>query len=460
MGIFDKLTKNVRGVLNSDQNLRAEIQADPDEMPTEVNSKDMERMFQLRQMNRLIQVVDSLNMDTLKQLFVNAQNGFLGELIDVYVQMEGADARLKGMLSSRRNAVSRTNHVVTSGEEGNGPADEARDLVKSNIEKLKWKEFIRSLMDGRIYGVGIFENIWQRSPQGTLYIDQIKQIDHTLIEQYTSGSNFQDRVRYGELVLRPDNLSPKRIFLDELPPYKLIKAYQTNRDGYHDLEGVMRPVARWYVLKVFNLRVWAQYAEVYGFPVPIVKVAKEDFKKSKAMIKSLLQSVGVNRYGIFFKNMEYEMQQANSSQSIDVFEKYIQMANTEVAIAILGQNLTSEVQGGSRASSETHFKVLQDLTKDDLEWSDELVNDQFVKPLVRVNFPNLPLDLYPKYISIIDRDVNLETLGRGLKAMSQVIDIPTKWVYEQAQIPQPKEGEDVISNDSDVALNALMGGSR
>lgn len=448
------LFKSVRQMFNADSPA-AVVDFDVDEQPTTVSSKSMERMFHIRQMNRLINIVDSIEMKQLRALFNNAASGYVGELIDVYVQMEASDARLNGMLSARRNAVSRTRSVVTAGDEDNETASAARDLVNSNIEHLKWNEFRRSLMDGRLYGAAIFENIWQRGANGNLYIDKIKQVDHTLIEQYNSQYNVKGD-RYGEIVLREDNLSPNRIFLDTLPPYKLIKAYRTNRDGYHDLEGVMRSVARWYVIKTFLIRVYAQYAEVYGFPVPIVKVSEDELKKQKSLIKSLLQSVGVNRYGIFLKSMDYEMHEAGGTTNSDVFEKYLNFANTEIAIAVLGQNLTSEVSGGSRAASETHFKVFEDLTRDDLEFTDEIIQEQFVNPLVRVNFPSLPPELYPTYRSVLQHDVDLQKLGLGLQAMSKLIPIPKSYIYEQAQIPQPDEDENVVDNtQGDDLLRAM-----
>ena len=412
-------------------------------------------MFHIRQQNRIVNIVDQIEMRTLRALFNNATSGYVGELIDVYVQMEASDARIQGMLSARRNAVSRTQSVVTSADDKNEAANAARELVLSNIDHLKWNEFRRSLMDGRIYGVAIFENIWKRGAAGTLFIDRIKQVDHTLIEQETTQFNLKGE-GFGQIVLREDNLSSKTIKLDDLPPYKLVKAYRTNRDGYHDLEGIMRSVARWYVIKTFLIRVWAQYAEVYGFPTPIVKVSEDELKNQKSLIKKLLQSVGVNRYGIFLKSMDYELHEAAGTQNSDVFEKYLNFANTEAAIAILGQNLTSEVSGGSFAASETHFKVFEDLTSDDLEYTDEIIQEQIVNPLVRVNFPNLPADMYPTYKSVLSRNIDLQKFGLGMQALSKLVPIPKSYIYEQAQVPEPNGDEEVIDNtNSDGLLNAL-----
>lgn len=448
--------QSIRSLFNASDGPYAYEDFDGDEQPDSVSSASMERMFHIKQQNRLLNIVDELSMRQLRTLFNSATSGFIGELIDVYVQMEASDARLQGMLNARRNAVSRTPAVVMSGEKGNRQADEARDFVNSNIKHLKWDEFRRSLMDGRIYGVGLFENIWARGSNNSLYINEIKQIDHTLIEQYVTQYNLKGE-RFGEIVLRKDAMSPERIFLDELPAYKLIAAYKSNRDGYHDLEGTMRSIARWEVIKTFIIKQWAQYSEVYGFPVPIVKVSEEDFKKNKQTIKKLLQSVGVNRYGIFFKSMEYEVHQAGGQgQNVDVFERYIALANTEITIAALGQNLTTEVQGGSRSASETHYKVLEDLTQDDLNYCDEIIQEQFINPLVRVNFPSLPTELYPEYVSKLKRSVDLQALGLGLQAISRLVPVPRSYVYQQAQIPEPEEGEDVIDNSQGDELLRRM----
>lgn len=415
-----------------------------EDKPTKIPNEALERVFRVSMFERMLNVVDELSMTRLRDIFSGAESGRLGDLIDVYIKIENSDARLKGMIKNRRMAASRASQVVTPADEDNAQAVEAAELVSENIKMLPWNQFQRDLMDGRLYGVAMWEKVWRKRPDGKLFIDKFHHIDHTRIEQYMLHPGGE---RYGQLCIRRGRFGIEKVFLDELPPYKLIVATNSDREGMFDLAGVMRPVSRWYVLKTFAVKSWAQYAETYGFPVPTITVSKKEFNDNKKQIKTLLESVGVNRYGIFFDTMEYELHNTNSPAAIDVFEKFISLANVEQAIAIVGQNLTTEVSGGSRAASETHMKVLGDIVDDDVEWSEEIIQDQIVNEIVRVNFPNLPFDLYPTYRAITKKNIDLQKLGAGIREMSRLIEIPKKFIYEESQIPQPSEDEPVIGGE-------------
>lgn len=424
-----------------------------EEKPKTISSEALERTFRVSMFERMMNVVDELTMRRLRDIFSGAESGRLGDLIDVYIKIENADARIKGMVKNRRMASSRASQVVIPADEENEQAVAAAELVKNNIRTLPWNQFQRDLMDGRLYGVAMWEKVWRKNKAGDLVIDSLHHIDHTRIEQYMLEPGAE---RYGQLCLRRGQYGIDKVFLDEVPPYKLIVATNSDREGMFDLAGVMRPVARWYVLKTFAVKSWAQYAETYGFPVPTITVSKKEFNENKKQIKTLLESVGVNRYGIFFDSMEYELHSTNNPAAIDVFEKFINLSNTEEAIAILGQNLTTEVQGGSRAASETHMQVLDNIVSDDIEWAEEIIQDQVVNEIVRVNFPNLPTELYPTYRAITKKHIDLEKLGRGLREMSRLVEIPKKFIYEESQIPQPGENEPVIGGYGNDMLDDML----
>lgn len=445
--IDETLTESKRNMNSAFQRLfqpkayRESIEEKPDKIPNEA----LERIFRISMFERMMNVVDDLSMRRLRDIFSGAESGRLGDLIDTYIKIENSDARLKGMIKNRRMAASRASQVVVPADEENEQAVAAAGLVTENIKRLPWNQFQRDLMDGRMYGIAMWEKVWRRSKDGALYIDALHHIDHTRIEQYMLHPGAE---RYGELCLRFGRYGTDKLFLDEVSPYKLIIAANSDKEGMFDLAGVMRPVARWYVLKTFAVKSWAQYAETYGFPVPTITVSKKEFSENKKQIKTLLESVGVNRYGIFFDSMDYELHNTNSPAAIDVFEKFIALANTEQAIAVLGQNLTTEVRGGSHAASETHMTVLDNIVDDDIEWSEEIIQDQIVNEIVRVNFPSLPIDLYPTYRAVTKKSIDLQKLGQGLREMSRLVEIPKKYIYEESQIPQPGEDEPTIGGFS------------
>lgn len=429
-----------------------------EDSPKKLSADAFKRTFDTALFSRMTTVVDNIKMSRLRDIFGGAQSGQLGELFDVYLKMESSDARLQSLSNSRRMAATRASHVITAGDDKNKKSEAAAQLVEQNISRLNWEKILRSLLDGRMYGATIFENVWKQVG-GDLMISKVNQLDHTRLEQWKLDENDP---RYGQLAVLTGEYGQDRQFVSDFPEYKLITATNTTKTGYYDIAGVFRSVARWYVLKTFAIKAWAQYAEVYGFPVPIVTVDQDKYEENKSLIKQLLTSVGVNRYGIFFEGMEYELESASDNASIEVFEKYIDLCNTEMAIAILGQNLTTEVSGGSRAAAQTHLDIMENIIQDDVDWIDEIIQAQFVDPLVRVNFPSLPLEMYPTYKSVLDKKVDLQKIGAGLKQMSKLIEIPVNYIHEVTQIPKPDDGDETIGgfqSGSNPLVDAINGDS-
>lgn len=426
---------------------------------TKVSSESFESMFPAGMYERMFSVLSDINMKALQDAAGTAEIGDLSHLIDLYVRIEASDTRLKGMLSSRRNAVSRSDAVVSANK--NIPlAMEAKKHVEENIKRLRWSTIQRDLMDGRLHGVAIFEKIWKLK-DGKIWLDKTVHIDHSSYRQDNEIRSINSDRMFGELYLQDHSLtSVNKFYLSDImqeSPRKIIPAVNTTRNGYYDLAGVMRPVARWYILKTFGAQAWAQFAETYGFPTPTITVPEDYFKKNKSLIKKLLQSVGINRFGIFFPDMKYDIHEANKVSSIEVFERLIRLANVETAIGILGQNLSSEVDGGSFAATQAHMNVLADLVSDDMQWQDELINQYIIHDMVAMNFPTLPEEEYPVYSSEIKGDIDLSRLGSGLKSMSNLVEIPKGWIYQISQIPQPNEEEDTVGGfrDSSRFLDAI-----
>ena len=76
---------------------------------------------------------------------------------------------------------------------------------------------------------------------------------------------------------------------------------------------------------------------------------------------------------------------ANTMISDRLFEKKVEEANKEIAIAILGQNLTTDVSSGSHAAAQVHETVLHDRIRAYTKTMNNVVN-QMVKEFYKYNF--------------------------------------------------------------------------
>src|SRR5690606_30981865 len=87
------------------------------------------------------------------------------------------------------------------------------------------------------------------------------------------------------------------------------------------------------------------------------------------------------------QGVEIESIPGSGNVSADVHKALIEWAETTESIAVLGQNLTTKVEGGSFAAAEAHRYVAGDIHLADATELGETITQQLIAPLVRYNWP-------------------------------------------------------------------------
>lgn len=398
---------------------------------------------------RQVNVFTNLNMAQVKNLIAAGETGYLGALYSLYEYIESSDSRIQGMLSVRRKSVSKNKYQITASD----PEHESVKFIRDNIKHLRWKTVIESLVDARLYGmVGLLKHYGQ-DKDGRIIVDKITQIDKTKFAQ----ANYLTAKRTGEPIIYKYQYGNEHVTVHDLLDRNLILFGSAgNIAGKYDMAGTMRSIGRWFVIKQFAIQSWALFAEKYGFPVAVMKATEADYNKNKATAIKLLQSVGANRYAYILKDMDFETVSANGANNVDVFKQLINEANTEMAIGILGQNLTTEVKGGSLAAADIHDGIKDDIVTADIQFVDEIINDQFIRPLIALNFPELDEEDYPRYETEVDTPFDVQAEITALTLASNLIPIGKKHIYDRLRIPAPEEDEETIGG-ADSLMNAVSG---
>lgn len=410
----------------------------PSEASSKVSAEDFKQMYPGIRQERFLDIASDLSMERLANIYGSASTGLLYDLYKFYRTMLGLDSRLSGMFKTRQQATAHAEYTITCADKQNPQAKAAKELLEKNIDNLNMQTIRETLHYGRAFGVCMLEKVWYKQ-DGMLHIKKLPLIDFSRYEMLTNIS--PESPNYGRLLLRFNN---QTYFAEGISKSKIVIATSAEQPGFYDQHAYLRPVARWFVIKSFAVQSWAQAAETYGFPVVIAKVPESEYKRHKQTIKRMLQLVGPNRYGIFFKTMDYEVHSAATSLNVNVWSDLIDLCNTEMAIGILSQNLSSEVKGGSYAATESMLEVLGYTLQDDITWTDEIIQQQICNDIVLKNFPNLPRHLYPTYSSGYKNKVDLERLASGLQGMAKLTEIPVSYIHEVSHIPQATDGEPTI----------------
>ena len=158
------------------------------------------------------------------------------------------------------------------------------------------------------------------------------------------------------------------------------------------IEGVVRSVGMYYVDKWYALNDWRVYITNNANPLRVLTTIREDSSRGTddASIEQLLIDIAKHQQLGFPVHLpeghELDLLQANVMISADIFKKKIEQADTEIAIAYLGQNLTTEVQSGSHAAAKVHESVLHDRIKAYTKTLNSAIQ-LLVKEFYRYNFP-------------------------------------------------------------------------
>jgi Protein of unknown function (DUF935) len=161
--------------------------------------------------------------------------------------------------------------------------------------------------------------------------------------------------------------------------------------------GALRAVASWYVARQYALRDWGRISERHGMPWIKGKTPASADPAAIAQFRTALSLLGqdtviqvmVGNEGTI--GYDVELIEANITGAAEGQEKLIQQCNAEITMALMGQNLTSEVKEGSFAAARVHADVRQCILEADARALCKTIYTQIARPFAQFNFDDADL---------------------------------------------------------------------
>ena len=205
---------------------------------------------------------------------------------------------------------------------------------------------------------------------------------------------------------------------------------ESGERGYRN--GAIRALALMWHIRDLSWFDWARYTERHGMPllkalVPaeVQEQSREDFwtdivQLGRESAVLLPQGVGSNR-----DDFDVQLLEAKDG-NWKAFQELKADASIAIAVYLLGQNLTTEIQAGSYAAANVH-KIIRNevLQADEGELGDDLLQ-QAVKPISDLLMPNGRL-IAPRPTWNVkppaDREKEAEVMGKAAVAAKALTDI-------------------------------------
>lgn len=355
---------------------------------------------------------------------------------ELFEEMEDKDAHLFSLLQTRKlGLLARRPRIEPAGDTPDARA--AAEWLRRTLPTLPgWHTALLNLLDALGKGLAVVEILWA--------YDRTAHLVPAAFKPRAAGRFALDADSRWGLIDELNPLAPAA----PLPPRKFMLArWNANDDRPHG-KGLCEKVYWYYWFKKNNLKFWLVYNEKFGSPTVVARhragLSDPERNRLLEVLDSLQNDAGVT----VPEGISLELLEAARGGNADTYERLAQWCNAEMARAILGQTLTSGEgeRSGSLALGKVHDAVRLDYARADALWLAEIINTQFIRPLIDLNFgasipaPVWSLDLSTELDLTAEVEVDRQLLRMG-------IPLPTAYFYEKYNRPAPEPTAPTLTFD-------------
>ncbi|MFH1049311.1 MAG: DUF935 family protein [bacterium] len=317
-----------------------------------------------------------------------------GKTIEAYRELKN-DPHVWSCIQSRKSGTLSLETRIVQNKADSKVVKDVEEILKA----LDIQQIIRDILEAPLFGYQPIEIIWEITEGNRKYI-----VPKSLIAKPQEWFFFDSE---GKLRYRIPGVSEGEI----IPDMKIICArYESsylNPYGESLLSKCYWPVT----FKNGGLRFWVNFTEKYGMPFLLGQYTRGASREEIETLAQELANMTEDAVIVSPMDIKLELHEAVKSTSVELYRELIKYCNAEISKAILSQTLTTELDMGSYAAAETHFKVRREVILSDIRLV-ESVFDELISYIVRLNFPN---SIPPKFNVIISDAENLQKVERDLK---------------------------------------------
>lgn len=216
-------------------------------------------------------------------------------------------------------------------------------------------------------------------------------------------------------------------------------------------KGLWRGLSRWWLLKQYAIYDWGKYSERHGQGTFVGEATNGQSPglQDRKQLAADLQAMGRAASIVLPPGYTLKLVEATAN-NWQTFKAQCDMANMAFAITLLGNNLSTEVTGGSFAAADVHKVVEATVLRFTAKTIEGFTHDQGLCWWAEFNFGNADFAPWPNYAVEPPEDLksaadllvafgtSLEALARfkipvDLRAMCERFNVP---LVEGAEVPE------------------------
>lgn len=325
-----------------------------------------------------------------------ADTGDTGPMIDVFSDARDRDSHLDGITRKRVQSMMGRPIVVRppDGYEDDAEANDCAQWVRSVLlyQSRSFRAQLTHLMTGAPYGYAVSTIRWATNRDGE-WVPHLEwaHVNRFAFTRDTREIGYYEGTYRNHASVRALSDCPRDSFVVHMP--------MGGRSDYPWRRGPMRSCVMPSFIKRNGLQFWMTLAERFGMPQPFATVPAgidDDGSRTDstvANVKAALKNLSRVWSLVVSEGVKIDSIPGSGNVSAEVHKALIEWAEMTQSISVLGQNLTTKVEGGSFAAAESHRYVAGDIHLADATELGETITQQVVEPLIRYNRPGAPVPI-------------------------------------------------------------------
>lgn len=355
----------------------------------------------------------------------------MGRDISVYREIL-SDSHVGGCVRRRKAAIKGLEWRLTP--TGNEKTDE---ILASLFDRLPVNQIINQILDAALFGYQALEVMWASENGLLLPIEIVGKPQEWFV--FDEDNRLMLRTKEN----RNGDIVPEKKFLLATQQADYMNPY-----GRADLAMCFWAAT----FKKGGFKFWLEFAEKYGSPWLVGKYPrKANAHEIDELLDSMEKMLGTAVAAIPDDSSIDMLESGSKGGSSQVFDDFLRYCKSEIAIALLGQNQTTEAEA-NRASATAGLEVTRDIRDDDASMVEGVFN-QLLAWICELNFhvDTLPtFELYEQE-SIDKLQAERDGLLAGLGVQFTEQYIMRTYGFEEGDIVVAAPEKSAVKNTADFA---------
>lgn len=369
----------------------------------------------------------------LHRLLTDAEQGNLQAQADLFCDMEERDGHIFSEIDKRKSSIKALDWNV---KPPRNPSELERKIAAEVAEWIDdiqdFETFLFDALDGIGHGYSCQEIIWHQL--GNLWLP--KNFGFVIPRNFMTPYSKPNELRINDGSIEGAEFWDFGWFVHQ----------HKAKSGYIARSGLHRILSWPFLFKNYGIRDVMEFLETYGLPSKIGKYQEGATQEEKMTLLRAVMSIGRNAGGIIPKGMTIDFEKATDGDTKNHFDLVDWCEKTQSKI-IVGGTLLSQADGktSTNAQSSTHEVQFETIKKSDANQLARSIDDHLISYLMRLNYPNITPDRYPKFTFDTSDTEDMESFSNSLEKLVDVgMRIPRAWAHEKLGIPEPADDQEPV----------------